>query len=200
MMPLSQADWHVRLAKRHLCIKINKDSPEYRLAAHSSVPRSRSPQPNNSRSVSKRHWEQDVMGWRIGNRELALSVAFGIAPDLRMIAILAFIRVSFRLHGCCPLSLVHMVQANNMTTSARHFQLVMELVHRWSLLVNGQHALCDAPRCGLCGTACDLSDLDECEQCGVEFNPYCCASCMSEDDQFLCYICFSHASPIWYVA
>ena len=106
-----------------------------------------------------------------------------------------------RWHRCRPTSpLVHMTQASNMTISAREFQLVMEVVHRWTLLVNGQHALCDAPRCGLCGKACALSDLSECEQCGVKFSPYCCASCMSEDDQFLCYICFSLISPIWYVA
>ena len=96
-----------------------------------------------------------------------------------------------RWHRCRPTSqLVHMTQASNMTISARDFQLVMELVHTWALLVNVQHALCDAPRCGLCGTVCELCDLIDCERCGVRFSARC---CWGPYALFLCDVCFSES-------
>ena len=99
-----------------------------------------------------------------------------------------------------------MTQASNMTISARDFQLVMEVVHRWALLVNGQHALCDAPspRCQMivglamgtsyrvCGTLCELSDLLECELCGVRFGAHCCWGpfiCIEDSGDLLCEVC-----------
>ena len=36
-----------------------------------------------------------------------------------------------------------------MTFNARAFQFIMEVVRSWALLVNGQHALCDAAYCEL---------------------------------------------------
>ena len=86
-----------------------------------------------------------------------------------------------------------MAQASNMTITTREFQFVVELVRGWEgLLVNGQHALCDAPRCGLCGTACELCDLLDCELCGVRFSAHCCwglCICLEDSGDLLCEVC-----------
>ena len=61
-----------------------------------------------------------------------------------------------------------------MAISARKFQFIMELLRKWSLSVNGQYALCDAPRCALCATATELYDLLDCQRCGARFGVRCC--------------------------
>ena len=99
-----------------------------------------------------------------------------------------------------------MPQASNMIITTHDFQLVMDLVRRWALLVNGQHALCDAPspRCQMivglamgtsyrvCGTLCELSDLLECKLCEVRFGARCCWGqyiCIEDSGDLLCELC-----------
>ena len=114
---------------------------------------------------------------------------------------------------CAPTSpLVHMAQASNMTITTREFQLVMEVVRRWALLVNGQHALCDASRCEMivgfgmgtsyrvCGTLCELSDLLECELCGVRFGAHCCWGpyiCIEDSGDLLCELCHHETESMY---
>ena len=60
-------------------------------------------------------------------------------------------------------------QASNMAISARKFQFILEMLRKWSFSVNGQYALCDAPRCGICGTTIELCELLDCQRRGVGF-------------------------------
>ena len=98
---------------------------------------------------------------------------------------------NFLVFGSLSRRIVHMTQASNLTITTCEFQFVVELVRGWEgLLVNGQHALCDAPRCGMCGTVCELCDLIDCRRCGVRFNVYCCWGAWGA---FLCELCFPEA-------